>query len=94
MKNKSVKIAEVEPGCRLSTAGRWANKLLDDFWASGDEAWQVFEFDGKEITRKSIIKAYTTLQNACQRKAKEFGQKVKVSRKYDKLYIYAEILDE
>lgn len=81
---------------RKSPMGVWADSVLDDFWASGDEAWQITEDAyGKKIVKENAGKVAMALRNRAAIKSKnEFDGKVIVTQRKGNIYIYSEENDE
>lgn len=94
-KRKALKKNEIpaKPCERKTSLGVWADSVLDDFWSSEDEAWQILEDrNGKPVSIDNIVSIAGALRNSAKRKnGKDFDGRVKISRRKGNLYIYAEV---
>lgn len=93
-KRKALKLSQLpNRNKKQSLVRTWANAILDDFWSSDDEAWQILEDEyGNPITDNNITRLATILRYAeTSKEAKnEIDGRIKVSTLKGGLYIYAE----
>lgn len=80
---------------RKDTAKEWAIKILDDFYRSGDDVWEILlEYHrGQEIRRKSFpIATFRRLLNGT---CDEYRHRINVTQRNNRLFIYkTEAADE
>lgn len=74
----------------------WAIKILDDFYNSDDEVWEILEnHSGQSLNRDNVTAPYYAMRNAINRKRIEYKDHIKVILRKNRLFIYkTEATDE
>lgn len=90
-KRKAIKINDIPKSeAKKKSMGRvWADAIIDDFWASDDEAWEILEDQyNRPLNPETVNKCSVILRNAAKCKSKEFEGQVKVKQSKNRLFIY------
>lgn len=92
-KYNAVKADQIPRDGRGGNRGRfqeWANGLLDDFWQSNDDAWQIIENEsGMPINKTNVNKFSVALRAVANKKNKELDGRIIVAQRNGNVYIYA-----